>query len=173
VFNEGLLRSFNEMYGLEYVALRYFNVYGPRMDADGAYTEALIRWMQRIDAGQRPLIFGDGSQTVDVVYVDDVARANLLAADSAIGDDVFNVGGGTETSLSELVGALLIAMGSDLLPEHTAERDVNPVSRRLADTSRARALLGFEAEVSPDEGLRRLVEWWRSRDGGLGSGTGE
>jgi UDP-glucose 4-epimerase len=119
--------------------------------------------MQRIDAGERPLIFGNGSQTVDVVFVDDVARANVLAAESAIGDEVFNVGGGTETSLNELVGTLLIAMGSDLLPEHTTERDVNPVSRRLADTSRARALLGFEAEVSLEEGLRRLVEWWRSR----------
>jgi UDP-glucose 4-epimerase len=170
LFNEGLLRSFNEMYGLEYIALRYFNVYGPRMDADGVYTEALIRWMQRIDAGEGPLIFGDGSQTMDFVYVDDVARANLLAAESGVSDEVFNVGGGAETSLNELALALLIAMGSDLRPGHTTERAVNPVSRRLADTSRARALLGFEAEVSLEEGLRRLVEWWRSREGGRGGG---
>lgn len=161
VFNEGLLRSFNEMYGLEYIALRYFNVYGPRMATDGSYTEALVRWMQRIEAGLPPVIFGDGSQRLDCVYVDDVARANLLAADSPYSDEVFNVGGGRETSLNDLALALLIAMGSDLRPEQVAERVVNPVPRRLADTSRARELLGFEAEVSLDEGLRRLVEWWQ------------
>jgi UDP-glucose 4-epimerase len=166
VFNEGLLRSFNEMYGIEYVALRYFNVYGPRMDIHGAYTEALIRWMQRIDAGQPPLIFGDGTQTVDLVYVDDVARANVLGAETGVDDEVLNVGSGTETSLNELAHALLSAMGSDLCPEHTAERAVNSVPRRLADTRRARELLGFEAEVSLDQGLRRLVEWWRSQSDG-------
>jgi UDP-glucose 4-epimerase len=168
-FNEGLLRSFNEMNGLEYVALRYFNVYGPRMDVHGAYTEALIRWMQRIDAGEPPLIFGDGSQTMDFVYVDDVARANVLAAETAVSDDVFNVGDGKETSLNDLALAVLAAMGSDLRPEHTAERAVNPVPRRLADTTRARELLGFEAEVSLDEGLRRLVQWWRSQTDGGGA----
>lgn len=170
-FNEGMLRSFNEMYGLEYVALRYFNVYGPRMDADGVYTEALIRWMQRIDAGQPPLIFGAGSQTMDFVYVEDVARANVLAAESSLSDEVLNLGGGSETSLNELALALLSAMGSQLRPSHTTERTVNAVSRRLADTSRARALLGFEAEVSLEDGLRRLVEWWRSREDDRGSGT--
>jgi UDP-glucose 4-epimerase len=170
VFNEGLLRSFNEMYGLEYLALRYFNVYGPRMDAGGRYTEALMRWVQLIDAGQPPLIFGDGSQTLDVVYVDDVARANVLAAESSVSDVVFNVGAGTETSLRRLALAVLKAMGSDLRPAHTAERVVNPVPRRLADTSRARALLGFEAEVSLEEGLRRLVAWWRGN--GRESATG-
>jgi len=172
VFNEGLLRSFNEMYGLEYVALRYFNVYGPRMDVQGAYTEVLIRWMQSIAAGQRPLIFGDGTQTMDFVYVDDVARATVLAAESDISDEVFNVGGGKETSLNELALAVLSAMGSDLVPEHTAERIVNRVSRRLADTSRASALLGFEVEVSLQEGLGRLVEWWRSQGDGHPSGAG-
>ena len=70
VFNEGLLRSFHAMHGLDYVALRYFNVYGPRMDIHGVYTEVLVRWMERIDAGQPPLIFGDGLQTMDFVFVD-------------------------------------------------------------------------------------------------------
>ena len=81
-FNEGLLRSFADMYGLDYVALRYFNVYGPRMDVHGVYTEVLIRWMDRIAAGEPPLIFGDGSQTMDFVHVHDIARANILAAGS-------------------------------------------------------------------------------------------
>src|ERR1041384_6595766 len=80
LFNEGLLRSFNDMYGLDYVALRYFNVYGPRMDVHGAYTEVMIRWMEAIAAGRPPVIFGDGFQTMDFVHVADVARANLLAA---------------------------------------------------------------------------------------------
>ncbi|MEZ4683746.1 MAG: NAD-dependent epimerase/dehydratase family protein [Caldilineaceae bacterium] len=91
VFNEGLLRSFHDMYGLDYVALRYFNVYGPRMDIHGAYTEVLIRWMERIAGGQAPLIFGDGKQTMDFVYIEDIARANLLAAKAPVSDEVFNI----------------------------------------------------------------------------------
>ena len=171
LFNEGLLRSFNEMYGLEYIALRYFNVYGPRMDTHGSYTEVLVRWMQRIEAGLPPVIFGDGSQSMDVVYVDDIARANVLAAESEHSDEVFNVGGGRETSLNELALTLLMAMGSELRPEYVAERAVNPVPRRLADTSRARELLGFEAEVGLDAGLRHLVEWWQRTGGAVQSGT--
>ena len=79
------------MYGLDYVALRYFNVYGPRMDIHGVYTEVLIRWMERIEAGQPPLILGDGLQTMDFVYIEDIARANLLAAESDVTDEVFNI----------------------------------------------------------------------------------
>ena len=159
-FNEGLLRSFHEMYGLEYVTLRYFNVYGPRMDVFGAYTEVLIRWMERIAAGEPPLIFGDGTQTMDFVHVTDVAQANLLAATATVTNHVFNVASGVETSLSELADALLQAMGSDLRPEHRPERGVNPVRRRLADVSKARQLLGFEARVPLETGLRDLVAWW-------------
>jgi len=161
-FNEALLRSFHEMYGLDYVALRYFNVYGPRMDIYGAYTEVMIRWMQCIKDGKPPVIFGDGSQTMDFVYVGDVARANLLAARADVTDQVFNVASGTETSLSDLGRALLKVMGSNLLPEHAPERKVNPVRRRLADTAKARAMLDFQARVSLEDGLSQLVEWWRS-----------
>ncbi len=159
-FNEGLLRSFYDMYGLDYVALRYFNVYGPRMDIHGVYTEVLIRWMDRILAGKPPLIFGDGQQTMDFVYVEDIARANILAAKAGVTDDVFNVASGAETSLNQLASALLRVMGSDLVPEYGPARKVNGVTRRLADVSRARSALGFTAQVSLDEGLRRLVEWW-------------
>jgi len=159
---EGLLRSFNDMYGLPYVALRYFNVYGPRMDIHGKYTEVLIRWMERIAAGLPPLILGDGSQTMDFVYIEDVARANILALQSDVTDDVFNVGSGTETSLNELAAALLEVMGSDLKPEYGPERKVNPVSRRLADTTKAARLLDFRAQVSLEDGLSRLVDWWRA-----------
>ena len=113
-FNEGMLRSFRAMSGLDYVALRYFNVYGPRMDIYGLYTEVLIRWMERITAGKPPLIFGNGEQTMDFVYTTDIARANLLAATSPITEGVYNVASGVETSLKGLAQALLEAMDSDL-----------------------------------------------------------
>jgi nucleoside-diphosphate-sugar epimerase len=166
-FNEGLLRSFHAMYGLDYVALRYFNVYGPRMDVHGLYTEVLVRWMDKIAAGEPPLIFGDGAQTMDFVYIGDIARANMLAAQSDVTDAVFNVASGTETSLLELAEGLLAVMGSDLAVEHGPERAVNGVTRRLADTSLAFEQLGFSAEVGLEEGLARLVDWWQAERAGL------
>jgi len=163
VFDEGLLRSFNEMYGLNYVALRYFNVYGPRMDIYGAYTEVLIRWMERLAAGQPPIIFGDGNQTMDFVFVEDIARANILSATNDVSDEVFNVASGTETSLNDLAKALMQVMGVNLEIEYGPERKVNPVPRRLADTSKAEKLLGFKTQVSLTEGLTRLVQWWEAQ----------
>jgi len=160
-FNEGLLRSFAEMYGLKYVALRYFNVYGPRMDVHGVYTEVLIRWMERIVNGEPPLIFGDGKQTMDFVDARDIARANILAAKADVTDEVFNVASGQETSLLELAQMLSKVMGSDIPPQHGPERKVNGVTRRLADISKARDMIGFEARITMEEGLRDLVEWWR------------
>ena len=163
VFNEGLLRSFHAMRGLDYVALRYFNVYGPRMDIHGAYTEVLIRWMERIEAGQPPLILGDGMQTMDFVYTEDIARGNLLAAASDVTDEVFNLGSGAETSLRELAAALLRVMGAEQRLEFGPPRHVNPVTRRLADVSRAADSLGWKAEVDLETGLERLVSWWRAQ----------
>ncbi|WP_246456082.1 NAD-dependent epimerase/dehydratase family protein [Nocardioides mesophilus] len=161
-FNEGLLRSFHAMYGLDYVALRYFNVYGPRMDVHGVYTEVLVRWMERIAAGEPPLILGDGSQSMDFVFTEDIARANLLAAENDVTDEVFNVASGQETTLAGLASALLSVMGSELEPQHGPPRAVNGVARRLASTEKAREQLGFVAEVDLEEGLRRLVDWWAS-----------
>jgi UDP-glucose 4-epimerase len=160
-FGEGMLAAYRDTHGLDYVALRYFNVYGPRMDTRGAYTEVLIRWMERIAAGSPPIVFGQGDQTIDFVYVEDVARANLLAALAPASGEAFNVGSGVETSLTQLAQLLQAAMGADVGIEHAPERRVNPVRRRLADTSRARAELGFEARVELPDGLRRLVAWWR------------
>jgi UDP-glucose 4-epimerase len=161
VMLEGLLRSYHSMFELPYVALRYFNVYGPRMDIHGKYTEVLIRWMDRIAAGQPPVILGDGRQTMDFVYIEDVARANILALQADVSDEVFNVASGTETSLQDLAAALLKVMGSNLQPEYGPDRKVNPVTRRLADTRKAERLLGFKATVGLGEGLARLVAWWR------------
>lgn len=160
LFNEGLLRSFHEMYGLNYVALRYFNVYGPRMDTYGAYTEVLIRWMERLSEGKPCLILGDGTQTMDFVFIEDVARANILAAKASVSDEVFNIASGTEASLNQLAAALGRAMGRSCAPEYGPTRRVNPVSRRLADTGKAERLLGFRARVGLEEGLRRLASWW-------------
>ncbi len=160
LYGEGLLRSFHETHGLNYVALRYFNVYGPRMDAFGVYTEVMIRWMERLEAGLPCVIQGDGGQTMDFVFVDDVARANKMAAKASITDDVINIASGTETSLTQLAETLGRVMGVRLPPEYAPARKATPVSRRVADVSKARRRLGFEAEVSLEDGLRSLVQWW-------------
>jgi UDP-glucose 4-epimerase len=163
LFNEGLLRSLHDQHGLDYVALRYFNVYGPRMDAHGAYTEVFIRWMENIAAGRPPIIFGDGLETMDFINVDDVARANILAARAPVTDAVFNVATGTEVSLLECVELLLRTMGSSLQVEHAPARKVNLVPRWLASTWRAGQELGFQAVVPFEQGVRALVAWWRQQ----------
>jgi len=160
-FNEGMARSFRAMKGLDFVALRYFNVYGPRMDVHGLYTEVLVRWMERIADGRSPVILGDGTQTMDFAFTTDIARANVLAAACDVTEGTYNIGSGTETSLLELAETLLRVMGSDLPVEHGPERAVNAVVRRLADTTAAMRDLGFKTEVNLAEGLRALVEWWR------------
>jgi UDP-glucose 4-epimerase len=163
LFLEGMLRSFHEQYGLDYVALRYFNVYGDRMDIHGAYTEVFIRWMEQITAGKAPVIFGDGLQTMDFINVEDVARANVLAARVPVTDRVYNIATGCEVSLTECAELMLRTMGSSLTLEHAAARKVNPVPRRLADTWRAQEELGFQAVVPFETGLRKLVDWWNAQ----------
>lgn len=169
-FNEGMARSFRAMSGLDYVGLRYFNVYGPRMDVHGLYTEVLVRWMERIADGQPPLIFGDGLQTMDFVVTQDIARANILAAASDVREGIYNIASGTETSLLGLAEALLRAMDSDLAVEHGPDRAVNGVTRRLADTSAAERDLGFRAEIGLEDGLRTLVDWWRPQREAVAAG---
>lgn len=162
-FNESLLRAFNDMHGLDYIAFRYFNVYGERMDIHGRYTEVLIRWMERLEAGLPPIIFGDGKQTMDFVHVRDIARANILGAKANVTDDVFNVASGTETSLAQLAAALASVMGHrGMQPEFAPERSINPVPRRLASTDKAQRLLDFRVTVPLEQGLAELVEWWRA-----------
>ncbi|MBN8927285.1 MAG: NAD-dependent epimerase/dehydratase family protein, partial [Rhodospirillales bacterium] len=160
LMNEGIARSFHDTYGLPSVGLRYFNVYGPRMDMTGAYTEVFIRWLDCAALRKPPQVHGDGSATMDLVYVGDVARANLLALQSPRSDAVYNVASGTETSLLALWHAIQTATGAhDLEPEFLPVRKVNPVPRRLADVSRARAELGFTATTPLAAGLARLVAW--------------
>jgi UDP-glucose 4-epimerase len=160
LFDEGIARHFFDMNGLPSVGLRYFNVYGPRMDLTGAYTEVFIRWLDCADEGKRPQIHGDGSATMDFVYVGDVARANLAALKSDADDAVYNVASGTETSLLGLWHAIQRVTGRfDLEPEFHPPRKVNPVPRRLADTTRAQRDLSFKTTVSLEDGLRELAAW--------------
>jgi UDP-glucose 4-epimerase len=159
LFGEGLLRGA----GVPHLALRYFNVYGSRMDRAGPYTEVLVRWMERLEAGLPPLIFGDGRQTMDFVEVRDVARANVLAAKSSASGLAVNIGSGRETSLRELAFQVAQVMQRpDLEPQFEPPRAVNAVARRQAAVERAAELLGFRAERSLQGGLADLVAWWRA-----------
>jgi len=161
ISNEQIMRAYAEMYGLRYVMLRPFNIYGPRMDVFGVYTEVMIRWLERLREGRSPVIFGDGTQTMDFLYVEDLARAYLLAAAAEdVTDEVFNAGSGIETSLRELCSKLCAAAGRPgETPVFEAPRKVNPVTRRLASTDLAERRLGFRAQTSLDDGLARLVAW--------------
>jgi UDP-glucose 4-epimerase len=162
IAGEQMLRAFYTTSGLPYVAFRYFNVYGPRMDITGVYTEVLVRWLDAIESGKPPLIFGNGSQSMDFVFVEDVARANLLAAQSDVTDEVFNVGTGVQTSLNELCDLLLRLSDSKLRPEYREARTVANVQTRRAAVEKAKRELGFEARVLLEEGLQELIRWRHS-----------
>lgn len=163
MWGEQLFRSYKFMYGLDYVALRYFNAYGPRMDTDGKYTEVLIKWLDCIRDGRNPLIYGDGATSMDFVYVKDIARANIAAMQADVSDEAFNIGNQTETSLAQLLQALLEVNDSNLQPEFREESSVNPVRRRLADISKAQKLLQFTPSIDLKSGLKELSEWYFSK----------
>ncbi|MBF0301396.1 MAG: NAD-dependent epimerase/dehydratase family protein, partial [Oligoflexia bacterium] len=160
--NESMCRSYHDMYGLNYLALRYFNIYGPRMDTEGRYTEVMIRWIKSIQEGKAPTIFGDGKQSMDFVFVKDVANANILALTSSLTNDVFNVASGKETSLCELADLLLTAMQSILKPVFIplpSERNKVEVTRRMASIKKAEELLKFNSSISLLDGLKQLISW--------------
>lgn len=160
-YSEGLLRAFRAGSGLDYVALRPFNVYGPRMDTLGKYTEVLIRWMDRIESGKPPIIFGNGKESMDFVYVEDVARAFLLAATNGPPGAVYNIASGVETSLLQLAEALIAVMQRNVSIEFAPPRAGSPVPRRLAATAKAERQLGYRARIALKDGLGRLYDWWR------------
>lgn len=160
LWGEQLFRSYKFMYGLDYVALRYFNVYGPRMDTDGKYTEVMIRWLDCINEGKAPLIYGDGSTAMDFVYAKDVAKANVIALLSDVTDFAFNIGNCEQTSLKQLLDVLLKVNESALVPQFKEDNTINPVSRRLADNSAAKELLDFEPSVNLEKGLYELSQWY-------------
>ncbi|MDB4999245.1 MAG: NAD-dependent epimerase [Mucilaginibacter sp.] len=160
LWGEQLFRSYKFMYGLDYVALRYFNVYGPRMDTDGKYTEVMIRWLDCISDDIAPVIYGNGNTTMDFVYVKDVAESNVAALLSDVTDESFNIGNGAETSLKQLLTALLKVNCSTLTPELKEENTINPVSRRFADISKAKKMLAFQPSVNLEWGLYELSLWY-------------
>src|SRR5688572_17235517 len=160
MWGEQLFRSFKFMYGLNYNALRYFNVYGPRMDTNRKYTEVMIKWLDCIRDNKNPLIYGDGSTSMDFVYVRDVAKANIAALQADVTDEAFNIGNCEETSLKQLLAVLLKVNDSNLTPEHREENSINPVSRRLADISKAQRLLNFTPTVSLEQGMKELTKWY-------------
>lgn len=162
IAGEQFFRAFYEQHGLDYVGLRYMNIYGPRTDYKGTYVSVIMKVLDRIDQGQPPIIFGDGSQTYDFIHVHDVARANILVLKSDATDEFFNIGMGVKTSINELVHLLLDITGSDLQPEYRPQEEMF-VTHRVGSTEKAERMLGFRARIPLDEGLRSVVEW-RCRD---------
>lgn len=158
IAGEQFFRAFNEQNKLDYVGLRYMNIYGPRMDYKGTYVSVIMKVLDRIEQGLPPIIFGDGSQAYDFVHVDDVARANILALKSDATDEFFNVGIGVKTTIDELVGLLLKISDSTLTPEYRPQEQMF-VTHRVGSTEKAEQMLGFRARVQLEEGLRSVVEW--------------
>ncbi|PIQ82841.1 MAG: NAD-dependent dehydratase [Candidatus Omnitrophica bacterium CG11_big_fil_rev_8_21_14_0_20_64_10] len=162
IAGEQMCRAHHHRYGLDYAALRYMNVYGPRQDDKGAYTSVIMKVLERIERGEAPVIHGDGSQSYDFVDVTDVARANVLAARAQANDQAFNVGTGRRTTIRELVERLLEATGSTLTPIFQSEA-VSFVQHRVGSTEAAQRALGFRAAVSLETGLKKLVASRSSR----------
>jgi UDP-glucose 4-epimerase len=160
---EQYCRVFSQLYGVETVSLRYFNVFGPRQDPGSAYAAAIPAFVSRMMRGQRPVIFGDGEQTRDFCFVDNVVHANLLAARAAgPAGAVVNIACGERVSLNRIVVLINELLGTDLQPEHRPARP-GDVKHSLADISAARRVLGYEPLVRFDEGLRRSIAWYRGR----------
>jgi UDP-glucose 4-epimerase len=159
-WGEQLFRSFRCSYGLDYLALRYFNVYGPRMDTNGKYTEVMIKWLDCIREKKAPEIFGDGCDSMDFVHVRDVAHSNILALFSESTDEAINIGSQVETNLQQLLHLLLEVNDSDLKPSYREVKTVNPVKRRLSDLGKAKRLLGYEPSISLEQGLKELSNWY-------------
>jgi UDP-glucose 4-epimerase len=161
IAGEQMLRALHHQHGLDYVALRYFNAYGPRMDDKGVYVSVIAKALDRIDNGLPPIVFGDGSQAYDFIHVADIARSNVLALKSEATDRAYNVATGVSTSIADVVRILLEATGSDLEPEFLPEGQ-SFVTRRLGGTQAAERDLGFRAEIDLEAGLRDVVEWRRA-----------
>jgi UDP-glucose 4-epimerase len=164
IAGEQFFRAFHQQEGLDYVGMRYMNVYGPRMDYKGTYVSVIMKVLDRLDAGERPVIFGDGSQAYDFVHVSDVARANILALKSDATDRNYNVGTGVKTTIKELVESLLEITGSDIEPEYRPQEQMF-VTHRVGSIDNAQNDIGFTWEIPYEEGLRSVVEWRRTDQG--------
>lgn len=159
IAGEAMLRSFHHRYGLEYVGLRYMNVYGPRQDYHGAYIAVIMKMLDAIDRGEAPTIMGDGSEAFDFVAVEDCAKANVCGMKANATDDFYNVGTGKRTSLKELAEKLLNLTGSNKEIQYAPRSQATLVKNRIGSPVKATDEIQFTADIDLDEGLRRLIEW--------------
>jgi UDP-glucose 4-epimerase len=161
ICGEAMARAYHFRYGLEYVGLRYMNVYGPRQDYLGAYIAVIMKMLDAIDRGEGPTIFGDGSEAFDFVAVEDCARANVCAMGADTTDRFYNVGTGIRTSLKGIAEKLLNLTGSNQPVNYAPRSQATLVRNRIASTRRAAEEIGFAARIDLDDGLQRLIEWRR------------
>jgi UDP-glucose 4-epimerase len=159
ICGEAMLRAFHHRYGLDYVGLRYMNVYGPRQDYQGAYIAVIMKMLDAIDRGEGPTIFGDGSEAFDFVAVEDCAKANLCAMKANVADRFYNVGTGKRTSLKEIAEKLLSLTGSNQAINYAPRSQATLVRNRIGSPVCASKDIGFDADISLDDGLGRLIAW--------------
>lgn len=159
ICGEAMLRAFHARYGLDYVGLRYMNVYGPRQDYHGAYIAVIMKMLDAIDRGEGPTILGDGSEAFDFVAVEDCGRANVCAMKASSTDAFYNVGTGKRTSLKELAQMLLELTGCAEPISYAPRSQATLVRNRIGDARKASAEIGFTAQLDLREGLRRLIDW--------------
>jgi len=158
---EHYCHAFTATYGFETVAIRYFNVFGPRQDPDSPYSAVIPLFIMAILEGQQPVVFGDGLQSRDFTFVANVVHANLLAADAEnVAGRIFNVANGRSTDLLTLIDVLNRLLGTDVKPKHEPPR-VGDVRESLADITQARKMLGYEPLIDFEEGLRRSIDYYR------------
>jgi UDP-glucose 4-epimerase len=161
---EHYCRVFTQVYGLETVSLRYFNVFGPRQHPDSEYAAVIPRFLRRMLAGKSPVVFGDGEQSRDFTAVENVVAANLVAATAARGvGDVFNIACGQRSTLNQLVAWLNQLLGTDLSPVYEAPRPAD-IRHSYASIRKAEAALGYQPTLGVEEGLRQAVEWFRQHE---------
>jgi len=156
---ERLAKLYHELYGLQSVGLRYFSVYGPHEEAKKNYANLITQFLWAMKKGERPIIFGDGSQTRDFTFVDDIVEANILASKYK-GFGVFNAGTGKSASLNDVVKILNSKLKTNLEPEYKSNTIKNYVQHTLADTSKAKKELGFSAKVKLETGIERLISYY-------------
>ncbi|MDQ3234430.1 MAG: NAD-dependent epimerase/dehydratase family protein, partial [Pseudobdellovibrionaceae bacterium] len=159
IAGEAFLRAFHHRYGLNYVGLRYMNVYGPRQDYHGAYIAVIMKMLDAIDKGESPTIMGDGSEAFDFVAVEDCGLANVCAMKSATTDTNYNVGTGKRTSLKELALLLLEITGCSKPINYAPRSQATLVRNRIGSPLKASQELGFTSTIDLREGLSRLIEW--------------
>lgn len=162
ICGEAMLRAFHHRYGLNFVGLRYMNVYGPRQDYKGAYIAVIMKMLDAIDRGQSPVIYGDGSEAFDFVAVHDCALANLCAMTSACTDEFYNVGTGIRTSLKELAEKIVVLTNCKKQIEYKPRSEATFVRNRIGCPKKASSEIGFEAKCDLDEGLQALINWRRN-----------